>query len=412
MTAAGCTPGSRRPPGAGPVDAEPVDLFDPSYLADPAPSWAALRDRCPLAAVGPTAGRWLVTRADDVCAVANDPSRFSSRAVTVVPFPAADGDRAALPLGLPPITADPPEHGWTRRLLGPWLSQRRAAALAPIVRSHCDAVLDAQAGMAVVDAAAAYAGAIPALTIAAVLGLPAHVGPQLSSLATAILDGSSPAAARRQAMVDLVTGVDRALDRAERQPQAGLLGGLAGRDREVPRGVAVGMAALLVLAGIDTTASAIGSAIWELARRPRETAQLRAAPTLLPVAVEELLRLHAPVTMARLVVQPSRVAGRWVSAGDRLLLCFPAANRDPVRFPRGDDLALAAGNRQHLAFGVGPHRCAGSALARMQLQVALAAWLRRYPRFTLADPEAVTWTGGQVRGPKYLPIAVSGKLPS
>jgi len=393
------------PPGAG---AHPGD---PSFLADPGPVWAHLRARCPLTLIDQERRIWLPTRAADILTVAGDPRRFSSRAVTVEPFPAAEGDRSVLPLGLPPITVDPPDHAWTRRLLLPWLSQRRAAALAPQVRAHCAALLDACAGQHVIDAAE-FAAAIPGVAVAAVLGLAPEHSSALSGWVADILGGAGSPNCRRAAMVALLSHLDTCLREARRRPRPGLLSALTvGRgDAAVPHGVALGVAALVVLAGIDTTASAIGAALWELARRPQQTAVVANQRAALVSAVEELLRVHAPVTMARLVVQPTVLAGRRLQVGDRVLLPFAAANRDPAFCPRADRVDLLAGTRLHLAFGSGPHRCAGVALARLQVFEAVQAWLQRYPSTTLEDPAAVCWSGGQVRGPKLLPLRVSGKL--
>jgi hypothetical protein len=92
--------------------------------------------------------------------------------------------------------------------------------------------------------------------------------------------------------------------------------------------------------------------------------------------------------------------------GDWLLLPFPAANRDPSVFPDADRVVLDRGENRHVAFGLGIHRCLGSNLARMELQVALEQWMARYPEFELTDPSAVTWSAGQVRGPRTIPVRI------
>jgi len=122
--------------------------------------------------------------------------------------------------------------------------------------------------------------------------------------------------------------------------------------------------------------------------------------------MEELLRAYAPVTMARLVREDMEWNGCPMKKDDWVLLPFPAANRDPEAFEHPDEVILDREDNRHAAFGLGIHRCVGSHLARMELRVALEVWLARYPAFHLADPEAVTWSHGQVRGPRALPIAV------
>jgi cytochrome P450 len=157
-----------------------------------------------------------------------------------------------------------------------------------------------------------------------------------------------------------------------------------------------------------TTWSAIGASIWHLAKTPSDRERLVAEPDLLPVAMEELLRAYAPVTMARLVKQDMDFNGCPMKANDFVLVPFPAANRDPVAFDRPDEVIIDREVNRHAAFGLGIHRCAGSHLARMELRVALEVWLETFPEFHLADPQAVRWSGGQVRGPRALPLRIAG----
>src|SRR5215472_14793468 len=164
--------------------------------------------------------------------------------------------------------------------------------------------------------------------------------------------------------------------------------------------------ALLLIAGIDTTWSAIGASLWHLAKNPGDLGRLVADPRLLPTATEEFLRAYAPVTMARLVKQDMTWHGVDMKADDWILLSFPAANRDPAQFQRADEVVIDREVNRHAAFGLGIHRCVGSHLARMELRVALDVWLERIPSFTLLDPAGVTWSTGQIRGPRALPLKI------
>jgi cytochrome P450 len=163
---------------------------------------------------------------------------------------------------------------------------------------------------------------------------------------------------------------------------------------------------LLMIAGIDTTWSAIGASLWHLAQYPADRRRLSSDPGLMGTAIEEMLRAYAPVTMARLVAQDFDFHGHQLKQGDWLLLPFPSANRDPSAFENPNVVQLHRAKNRHAAFGLGRHRCLGSNLARMELRVALEEWLTRYPDFELADPSAVTWSGGQVRGPRRLPVSI------
>jgi hypothetical protein len=167
-----------------------------------------------------------------------------------------------------------------------------------------------------------------------------------------------------------------------------------------------GTMVLTLVAGIDTTWSAIGSAIWHLAQHPDDLARLVNEPELMGVAVEEFLRFYAPVTMARLVKEDIDFYGCPMKKDDWVLLGFPAANRDPDVFEDADKFIIDRALNRHAAFGLGIHRCVGSNLARMELRIAIEEFIARYPRFELSDPDAVTWAPGQVRGPRAIPLRI------
>jgi cytochrome P450 len=167
----------------------------------------------------------------------------------------------------------------------------------------------------------------------------------------------------------------------------------------------LGTLRLLLIAGIDTTWSAIGACLWHLARHPDDRRRLAAEPELIPTAVEEFLRAYAPVTMAREVVKETTINGCPLKVGEMVLLSFPAANRDPAVFSDADRVMIDRAENRHAAFGLGIHRCIGSNLARMEITVALQEWYKRIPEFTLEAGSAVTWSEGTVRGPRKVPVA-------
>jgi cytochrome P450 len=168
----------------------------------------------------------------------------------------------------------------------------------------------------------------------------------------------------------------------------------------------LGTCFLLLMAGIDTTWSSIGSSLLHLATHPADRDRLVAEPELIPTAVEELLRAYAPVTMARVATSDTEIGGCPVHAGDKVLLPFPAGNRDPGKFDRPDEVIIDRARNRHFAFGIGIHRCLGSNLARMELAVAIEAWLERFPRFELEPGAEVRWSGTQVRGPRQIPVVL------
>jgi cytochrome P450 len=176
----------------------------------------------------------------------------------------------------------------------------------------------------------------------------------------------------------------------------------------VPEPHVLGTCFLLLVAGIDTTWSSIGSALWHLAQHPEDRKRLINEPEIMPLAIEELLRAYSPVTMARVVASDVEYGGCPMKEGDRLLMNFPAGNRDPRVFDEPDRVILDRPKNPHIAFGVGIHRCAGSNLARMEMTVAIEEWLKRIPDFRLENPDTVTWAGGQVRGPRKMMVVWPG----
>ena len=392
------------------------DHTDPQWVADPYPIWDELRSRCPVAHSERYGGTWLPLRHEDVAAVAYDTEHFTSRSVVVSEVRPGPEDLPA-PIGLaPPITSDPPFHALARRLLLPAFSPKRIQALEPLTRELCVELLDATAGRPVVDAAVDYAEHIPLRVIVGMLGFPQEDADIFRRFIRMVLEDVDQTAEERQALVEqgeLDEYMDARIAEHLADPQDDLTtflleAELDGRklDPDHVRGTMV----LLMIAGIDTTWSAIGAALWHLAQNPADRRRLAAEPDLMPTAVEEFLRAYAPVTMARLVAQDFDFRGRALKEGDWLLLPFPAANRDPACFPDPDRVMIDRADNRHAAFGLGIHRCIGSNLARMELRIALEEWMKRYPEFDLADPGAVTWSAGQVRGPRTVPVRVAARL--
>ena len=178
----------------------------------------------------------------------------------------------------------------------------------------------------------------------------------------------------------------------------------------------VGTMALLLIAGIDTTWSAIGASLWHLAKNPGDRRRLVAEPGLLPTAMEEFLRAYAPVTMARLVKDDMHWHGVDMKADDWILLSFPAANRDPAQFDRAGEVVIDREVNRHAAFGLGIHRCVGSHLARMELRVALEVWLERIPVVQPRRPGGGHLVGRPdprtARAPGPPPLTATGRTPA
>jgi cytochrome P450 len=399
----------------GPVTdwATDFDHLEPAWAHDPYPIQDDLRRRCPVARTERFGGAWLPTRYDDVAAIAYDTDRFSSRSIIVTNVRPS---RELAPIGGgPPITSDPPFHHGARKLLLPAFTKKAVERYEPSTRAYCNALIDAFDSRTTVDAAEEYAQHIPARVIADMLGFPPQDAPKFREFAATTLEGANHTAAeRRERMGEQFSYLYARIHEHIANPRDDLTTYLINTElngQKLEPSHVAGTMSLLLIAGLDTTWSAIGASLWHLARAPHDRQRLVSEPDLLPSAVEEFLRAYAPVTMARLVTEDTRWRGADMKADDWILLSFPAANRDPAHFDQADDVIIDRQVNQHAAFGLGIHRCVGSHLARMELRVALQVWLERLPAFALTDPAAVTWSTGQIRGPRTLPVRISRLRP-
>jgi hypothetical protein len=146
--------------------------------------------------------------------------------------------------------------------------------------------------------------------------------------------------------------------------------------------------------------------LWHLAQHPADRRRLVEDPTLIPTAIEEFLRFYAPLNLARITTTETTVNGVTIGEDESVLMCYGSANRDAEMFDQPDEVVLDRYPNRHMAFGLGPHRCIGSNIARLELKVALEEWLAAFPDFDLADPAAVHWTLGQVWGPQTVPVTL------
>lgn len=395
--------------------ARDYDIFDPDYVADPYPVWDDLRSSCPIARSERWGGSWMPTTYADVDAIAHDVAHFSSIDVGVLNANGDTGEELPISAGgipvLPPISVDPPLHTWTRRLMLPWFSHRRVEELEHVTRDLCRSLVDRLAPNGTADAAADYAQQIPVRIISRVLGVPEDMSDTFTGWVRDVLEFAHDERRREAASQAVGLYLFEQVQRRKTDPGDDLISELLHTDvdgGEISDEIVLGMAALTLVAGVDTTWSAIGSALWHLATHPDDRRRLVAEPELMPTATEELLRAYSPVTMGRVVAADVEVNGCPMRQGDKVLLNFPAANRDPAAFERADEVVLDRAHNRHLAFGAGIHRCAGSNLARMEVRVAVEEWLRAIPEFRLADGAEVVWAGGQARGPRHVPVVFPG----
>jgi cytochrome P450 len=384
--------------------ADGFDLFGPDYRQDPAATWREVRSGgCPVAHTDKWGGSYLLARYDDIREAARDAERFSSRAVEVAgPLEAAGG------LFLPPLTSDPPDHKPHRDVLMPFFMPKRTAAYEDFIRAEARRLAQDIAAKGGGDAVSGYAEHLTLAVLTRLLGVPPG-GRFTEWMMRMIRIGPRDQAVRAEAVRDILRYLEAQLaDRTEHPTGADdLLSYLVDAELDgVPlsRKHKLGAAFLVLIAGADTTWSAIGASIWHLAAHEEDRGRILAEPKLMDTAVEEFLRAYAPVTVGRIAAADTEVHGCPVQHGERVVLPFGAANRDPDVFDDPDEVVIDRRRNRHLTFGSGAHRCLGSNLARLEVRIALEEWLRAMPHFRLSDPDAIEWSGGQTRGPERVDI--------
>jgi len=376
------------------------DHLDPRWIENPYPIWDELRQKCPVAHTERFMGVYFPARYEDVRAIAYDTEHFSSRRIIVRESPPPR-------FPAPPITSDPPEHRPAKTVLLPAFTPDAIKSHEPRARAICRELIGRfeQRGC---DGAVDYAQEIPVRVIAHMLGIPETEGARFRKWIYEVLElGITDNAALLRATEEMNAYFADVVERRRAAPGDDLVSYLIGTtiageplaDKHI-----LGTLRLLLIAGIDTTWSAIGSCLWHLAQHPEDRRRLVADPAVIPSAVEEFLRAYAPLTMAREVVKETEIGGCSFKPGEMVLLSFPAANRDPAMFPDADRVVIDRTMNRHIAFGVGIHRCIGSNLARMEIKVALEEWLARIPEFDLDPNVPMKWSEGTVRGPRLLPI--------
>ena len=400
----------------GPVAdwATDLDHADPAYNRNAPAIWRDLVEGgCPVAHSERYGGMWAPLTHELVSEVAYDTEHFSSRGVVV--SRSSDDDLMDAPVGgAPPITSDPPFHHHARRLLLPPFSPKKIESWDGEIRALCrerldDALARPSGGTAdTIDAATQYAQHIPVTVIGRMLGLPPEDDDKFREFVHDALEAIDIEREERGANFDRLDAyLNTQIEDHRENPRDDLISFLLDvelfgeplTDRHVR-----GSIALLLIAGIDTTWSAIGSSIWHLATHAHDRKRLVAEPELMATAVEEFLRAYAPVTMARMVAKDVDFHGCPMKQDDWVLLPFPAANRDPDAFELAGEVVIDRLENRHAAFGLGIHRCLGSNLARLEVLIAVEEFLGRFADFELAGP--VRWSVGQIRGPRQLPVRV------
>lgn len=383
------------------------DWLDDQWGSNAIEIWNDVREQCPMATTERYGRAFMPVTMAGVSQVAHDTEHFSSIWVNV-------GRPDAPRSPAPPITSDPPDHKDHRRLLLPAFAPRRVSQMEDELRSYCRGLIAELDGASSADAAEQYTQHIPVHGICVLTGMPEEDADLFRdwiyrNFQLAPRDNS----VRLQVNTEMTEYIDGILNDRLANPRDDMMTEIANAEIDgepVEWKLKNGYVKLLIIAGIDTTWSAIGSGLWHFAQHPEEVTRLVAAPDddmLWMTAIEEVLRFYAPVTMARKVIADTEVSGCPVHAGDQMLLTFPAANHDPEAFEQPEEFQLDRAKNRHVAFGLGVHRCVGSNLARLEMTVGIQEWLRAFPNYSLDTSKETTWANGQVRGPRNIPVLLN-----
>lgn len=309
-----------------------------------------------------------------------------------------------------PMEVDPPFHAKYRNLLAPVFSPQNMRKMAQEIETLATALLDSFVDRGEGDFYELFADPLPVRVFVKLMGLPEDDIPKFNVWKKVILHGHAddPDGSRRAAVAAELNAYLQALIDARRaEPTGDLISLLVTSESEGERltdDEILSMTFLLFIAGLDTISSSISLQIYFLARHPEHRAQLEADPTSITYAIEELMRTNSLILLARTATEDTDLFGHAVNKGDRILVNTISANLDPRQFPNPLDVDLHREPNPHVIFGAGPHRCPGSHLARIELEIAHRLIHSRMPGYRLADDAQIAFHYGSVAGLDSLPL--------
>ncbi|MFD8155991.1 cytochrome P450 [Streptomyces malaysiensis] len=403
------------------AEAPVFDPWRPSFVADPYPAYAELREGGRAHWFEPSR-QWLIPRHADVSALLRDRRlgrtylhRFSHEEFgRTAPPPEHEPFHTLNDHGM--LDLEPPDHTRLRRLVSKAFTPRTVEALVPTIQRLAGELVDSFVASGGGDLIAAVAEPLPVAVIAEMLGIPPADRPALRPWSAEICGmyelSPSEETARRavRASVEFSAYLRGLIDERRKSPGDDLISGLIAAYDEGDRLTEqemISTCVLLLNAGHEATVNSTGNGWWALFRHPEQLAALRADPdALLPTAVDELLRFDTPLQLfERWVLEDIEVGGTVIPRGGEVALLFGSANRDPARFDRPDDLDLSRADNPHVSFGAGIHYCLGAPLARLELMASFGALLRKAPGMRLVrEPER--GTNFVIRGLRELPVEI------
>lgn len=358
-------------------------LSDRARSLDPFPHYRRMRETSPVFH-DEQSGSWHAFRYDDVQRVLSEHARFSSRMGGDEPSETGQLFAASL------VTTDPPRHRQLRSLVNQAFTPKAVDALAPRISQLTDELLDGIASTGTADLIAGLAYPLPVIVIAELMGVPAADRDRFKQWSDVIVSQTRTGAENADHHATNVEMTGYFLDLIEQRrsrPGNDLISSLLSAEidgQKLSVAELLGFCSLLLVAGNETTTNLIGNAVLCFAEVPGTIERLRAEPSLLPQAIEEVLRYRSPVqSMYRVTAADTTLGGVQVPAGVPLVAWIGSANRDERHFERPDQFDIDRGPSRHLAFGQGIHFCLGAPLARLEAMIALQAVLSRMPGLTL-----------------------------
>jgi cytochrome P450 PksS len=394
------------------------DLLSPQALRNPHPIYAQLRAEAPVYRVVDPEMKvpvWLLTRYDDSVDFLKD-SRFSKDMGKQMPH-GNDGYEmmsAAAAINKHMLMSDPPDHTRLRALVSKAFTPRVVENLRPRIQQIADDLLDRAQPNGHMDLIADYALPLPITVIAELLGIPLEDRDRFRRWSQTIVLGGLKGEdldAVGTAALEFIMYFHEMFDRRRAEPQDDLLTGLVMAEEEgdkLDSQELLSMVFLLLVAGHETTVNLIGNGTLALLEHPDQMAKLKAEPSLIKTAIEEMLRYNGPVGSSthRWAMEDLTLRGQKIGKGEQVAAVLLAANRDPDMFVNPDTFDITRTPNPHLAFGHGIHYCLGAPLARLEGSIAINTLLRRLPDLKLATSvEQIEWTESLLlHGMKSLPV--------
>ncbi len=378
--------------------------YSRSHLGNPHPVYAALREEHPVH-LNERPRFWAISRFEDVETALREWPVFSSASGITL-----DGFSGFKPMI---ILMDPPRQAELRRVLQKAFTAKRIGAQESLIRHTAQTLLDAIPAEDEVDLVSAFNAPFPIMVIAEMLGVDPRdreLFKQWSNGIMATAAGEYESLARNyEHIFDYFRGVIAARRTSPRDDLATALVQAEVDGHKLSDDDILGFCALLLIAGNETTTNLLGNAAVLLAAHPDARAEIVADMSLLPNAIEEVLRFEGPAqTLTRTTTVDAHVRGHTIGAGEKVMLLLAAANRDPRVFEDAERFDIHRVTRKHIAFGSGIHFCMGANLARLEARVAFEELLGRFPKYRVTAEALSYFNTPSIRGPKALPVRLAG----